>query len=72
MPETSAGRVLRAAALIGAGFGMLYGIASFAISRRRRDFTSTHQVLATSYQIVVDPEVSSRAHEVLARPDQKR
>lgn len=71
-PTTVTTTTVVAAALIGAGFGMLYGIASFAISRRRRDFTSTHQVLATSYQIVVDPEVSSRAHEVLARPDQKR
>ena len=55
-------------ALIGAGFGMLYGLASFAISRRRRDFTSTHQVLARSYQIVVDPELTHRAQQILAGP----
>jgi hypothetical protein len=71
-PTTVTITTVVAAALIGAGFGMLYGIASFAVSRRRRDFTSTHQVLATSYQIVVDPEVSSRAREILARPDQRR
>lgn len=57
-----------AAALIGAGFGMLFGIVSYAISRRRRDFTSTHQVLASNYQIIIDPELTAKAQEVLARP----
>lgn len=61
-----------AAALIGAGFGMLYGIASFAISRRRRDFTSTHQVLATNYQVLVDPQLAYRANEILSRPEAPR
>jgi hypothetical protein len=51
---------------------MLYGIVSFAVTRRRRDFTSTHQVLASNYQIVVDPAVSGRAHEILARPETPR
>jgi hypothetical protein len=71
-PETATVTTVVAAALIGAGFGMLYGLASFAVSRRRRDFTSTHQVLARSYQIVVDPGVSHRAREILARPDAGR
>jgi len=71
-PETATATTVGAAALIGAGFGMLYGLASFAISRRRRDFTSTHQVLARSYQIVVDPQVSGRAREILERPDTAR
>lgn len=71
-PETATVTTVVAAALIGAGFGMLYGLASFAVSRRRRDFTSTHQVLARSYQIVVDPGVSHRAREILSRPDTGR
>ncbi|KQR43851.1 hypothetical protein ABID92_002279 [Frigoribacterium sp. PvP120] len=71
-PETATVTTVVAAALIGAGFGMLYGLASFAVSRRRRDFTSTHQVLARSYQIVVDPGVSHRAREILSRPDAGR
>lgn len=58
-----------AAVLIGAGFGMLFGLATYALGRRRRDFTSTHQVLASSYQIVVDPALTAKANEVLARPE---
>lgn len=56
---------LVAAVLIGAGFGMLFGLASYAISRRRRDFTSTMQVIATSYAILADPEVVNRARNLL-------
>jgi hypothetical protein len=54
-----------AAALIGAGFGMLYGVVSFAIVGRRRDFTSTMQVIASSYSIVVEPDHANRARNVL-------
>ncbi|MCW4386509.1 hypothetical protein OH146_12065 [Salinibacterium sp. SYSU T00001] len=58
-----------AALLIGAGFGMIFGIVSYAMNRRRRDFTSTHQVIAASYQIVVDPSLALRAQELLEQPD---
>ena len=58
-----------AAALIGAGFGMLFGIVTYSLGRRRRDFTSTHQVLASNYQIVIDPELTVKAQQVLDRPD---
>ncbi len=56
---------LGAAALIGAGSGMLFGIVSYALNRRRRDFTSTHQVLASNYQIIIDPELTAKAQELL-------
>jgi hypothetical protein len=58
-----------AAILIGAGFGMLFGLVSYALNRRRRDFTSTHQVLAGRYEIIVDPAHTIRAQELLARPE---
>jgi hypothetical protein len=58
-----------AAALIGAGFGMLFGIVSYTMNRRRRDFTSTHQVLASRYEIIVDSSLVIRAQELLARPE---
>lgn len=58
-----------AAVVIGAGFGILFGIVSYAITRRTRDFTSTHQVLASRYEIIVDPSLTLRAQEAMARPD---
>lgn len=61
-----------AAVLIGAGFGMIFGLVSYSINRRRHDFTSTHQVLATQYEIVVDPSHTLRAQELLARPQAAR
>ena len=54
-----------AALLIGAGFGMIFGIVTYAINRRRRDFTSTHQVIARNYQIIIDPELTAKAQQTL-------
>ena len=56
-----------ASILIGAGFGMLFGIATYAIGRRGRDFLSTSQVIAGSYQIIVDPALAAKAQELLAK-----
>lgn len=55
-----------AAALIGAGFGLLFGVVSYALNRRRRDFTATHQVIASNYQVIIDPQLTARARQVLA------
>ncbi|UBQ03395.1 general stress protein [Curtobacterium sp. TXMA1] len=63
----TAGGLIIAAAIIGAAFGMLYGIVSFAITKRQRDFTSVHQVLATNYQIVVDPQLTGQAQRILGQ-----
>lgn len=57
-----------AAVIIGAGFGALFGIAATAVTRRTRDFTSTHQVLASRYEIIVEPALLSKAQDVLSRP----
>lgn len=56
-----------AALLIGAGFGMLFGIVSYAINRRRRDFTSIHQVIAGKYEVIIAPEFTARAQQALQR-----
>jgi len=53
------------AVLLGAAFGILYGLLSYAVTRRRRDFSSVMQVVASSYSLVVDPEVANRARNVL-------
>jgi uncharacterized membrane protein len=60
--------VFGAAIFIGAAFGMLFRLVGYGISRRSRDFESTHQVLASSYQILVDPSLLGQAQETLARP----
>jgi hypothetical protein len=64
-PSPQAFGFMGAALLIGAGFGMIFGVVTYAINRRRRDFTSTHQVLASNYQIIIDPELTAKAQQVL-------
>ena len=56
--------------LLGAAFGMLFGIVSYAINRRRQDYTSTHQVVASSYQVLAPSSVIVRAQELLQRPEE--
>jgi len=60
--------IFGAAVLIGAASGMLFRLVSYGISRRSRDFESTNQVLASNYQVLVDPTMLSQAQEALARP----
>jgi hypothetical protein len=60
---------LLAAIAIGAGFGMLFGVATYGINRRRRDFTSTHQVVASNYQVIAPSDRIARAQELLSRPE---
>lgn len=59
-------QVVISAVFIGAGFGVLFSLASHSFNRRRRDFTSTHQVLASNYQILIDPALTAKAQQVLA------
>jgi hypothetical protein len=58
-----------AVVLIGAAFGMLFGLVSYGFNRRRRDYSSTSQVIATSYQVIAPSDVVSRAQELLQRPE---
>ncbi|WP_051477143.1 general stress protein [Arthrobacter sp. Br18] len=50
---------------LGAVFWLLFGVITYAFQRGKRDFTSTSQVIATSYDVIVDPEVSSDARRQL-------
>ena len=69
-PTPSSFPFVIAAVLIGAGFGTIFGLVSYSLSRRRHDFTSTHQVLASQYEVIVDSALAIRAQELLARPEQ--
>jgi uncharacterized membrane protein len=64
-PDGSSLPFVFAAVLIGAGFGMMFGLVSYAINRRRRDFTSTMQVIASNYQVIVDEALVHRARNLL-------
>lgn len=61
--------ILGSAILIGAGFGMIFSVVSYAANRRRRDFTSVAQVLATRYLIIAEPAHVMRARQVLGTTD---
>jgi len=54
-----------ASVLMGAAFFMLFGIVTYAMQRGKRDFTSTSQVVATSYDVVVSPEAAHEARRLL-------
>lgn len=56
-----------AAVVIGAGFGMLFGVLSYALNRNRRDFSSVMQMVASRYDVITEPELVASAREVLSR-----
>ncbi|MBK0419255.1 hypothetical protein JD276_09440 [Leucobacter sp. CSA1] len=66
-PDNAAiGGVFAAAIAIGAGFGMLFGVLSYAMNRNRRDFSSVMQMVATRYDLVTDAELVMRARRILS------
>lgn len=61
--------VFLAAIVIGAGFGMLFGVLSYAMNRNRRDFSSVMQFVATRYDLITTPELVHDARAILSRPE---
>lgn len=57
-----------AALVIGAGFGMLFGVLSYALNRNRRDFSSVMQFVATRYDLITAPELLMQARGILSEP----
>lgn len=55
-----------AAVLIGAGFGMLFGVISFALTGGRRDFTSASQIVAQQYAVLAQADVANQARNTLS------
>jgi len=51
--------------LIGAGFGLLFSVLSYAMTRSRRDFTSSTQIVAANYAILCMPVASAEARRLL-------
>jgi len=56
-----------AAVIIGAGFGILFGVISYTATGGRRDFTSTSQIVAREYQVLCMAEHAGAALELLSR-----
>nr|WP_306295921.1 general stress protein [Arthrobacter sp. STN4] len=55
------------AVLMGAAFWMLFAIIGYAAQRGKRDFTSTNQVLASNYDVIVSPDLAMDARRILAQ-----
>ncbi|WP_425954918.1 general stress protein [Xylanimonas sp. McL0601] len=50
---------------LGAGFGLLFSVLSYALTGGRRDFTSQSQIVATTYAILCASESSGEARSLL-------
>lgn len=62
---TSGLNYLFAALVLGAGFGIISGVATYAFTRRYKNYQSTNAVVATKYSLVVAPEVAGQAQAIL-------
>jgi hypothetical protein len=56
---------LIAAVIIGAAFGLLFGLISYGFTRGRRDFTSTSQIVAGEYRVLCLEEQAGQAMQLL-------
>lgn len=54
------------AILFGGAFGLLFSVITYSFSRGRRDFTSTSQIVATSYSVLCAAEDAGKARQLLA------
>lgn len=60
-------QVMFAGIALGAGFGLLFSVLSYAFTRGRRDFTSSSQIVAATYAILCGHEHASDARSLLVR-----
>jgi hypothetical protein len=56
-----------AAIIVGAAFGGLFALFSYALTGGRRDFTSTSQIVASEYRVLCLPEAAGRAIQLLGQ-----
>lgn len=62
---SEAGSTIISSIALGAIFWVLFGVITYAFQRGKRDFTSTSQVIATSYDVIVDPGLAAEARSLL-------
>ncbi|MDM7831897.1 general stress protein [Cellulomonas edaphi] len=51
--------------IIGGAFGLLFSVLTYAFARGRRDFTSSSQIVASSYAVLCHPEKAHQARHLL-------
>ncbi len=56
-----------AAIIVGAAFGGLFALFSYALTGGRRDFTSTSQIVASEYRVLCLPEAAGQAVQLLGQ-----
>ena len=66
---TSETSPLLPAMAIGAAAGIIFSLISFSLTRGRRDFTSSSQIVAGSYSVLCATEHAHRARGLLTGPD---
>ena len=64
--SSSASSLFLPAILFGGAFGLLFSVITYSFSRGRRDFTSTSQIVATSYAVLCAAEDAGKARQLLA------
>lgn len=57
--------IFLAAIVVGAGFGMLFGVLSYALNRNRRDFSSVMQLVAGRYDLITEPSLIAQSRQIL-------
>lgn len=61
------GGILAPAVLIGVGFGLLFAVVSYTATGGKRDFTSSSQVVASSYAVLCQGPEAARARQMLTQ-----
>lgn len=61
---------LGSAIFVGAGFGMLIQVIRFSLSKTKRNFASSSQVVASKYEVIVPSELVNQATEAYVKGGQ--
>ncbi|MBC7291251.1 MAG: ECF transporter S component [Actinotalea sp.] len=63
---TGGGSIIFPAIAIGAAFGILFSVISYAFTGGKRDFTSASQIVASQYAVLCETEHAHKARALLA------
>lgn len=64
--SSGAADVMLPAVLFGGAFGLLFSVIGYSLTRGRRDFASSSQIVATSYALLCQAEHAHKARQLLA------